>query len=389
MIFRLLLIATIMNFGIGTRAQAQVIQPTRSDVAAFVDAYPSGPINQPVFVTSLAEFEKIFGSLSSVPGADNRAYLQIKQFFRNGGTKAWINRIVPPNWVGNEKERTGIHALTDSFNILVLPGIATLKEADARVARQDALEFVNERNAFLILDPPSGVDFDSLIKWRDNDAPELRQQKNAAIYFPRIQVEDPASGKNGRFLEASGSMAGIMASVAFGSDVWNSPANVSIVGAKALEFRMDDADQGKLNVPLNGVAVNAIRIFPNYGILVWGARTCDGNSDDSRYISVRRTMQMLERDISSMLMPYVFSPNDETTWRAVQSDVNSYLSNLWSMGALVGATAPTAFSVQIGLGTTMTSQDILNGQMLLSVLVALVHPAEFQVMTFSQQVQGP
>ncbi len=190
----------IAGFGSLSGARAEVFQSTPSDIAAFVDAYASGPVNQPVFVTSLSEFEKTFGSLNPAYGADNRAYLQIKQFFLNGGTKAWINRIIPPGWVGTERARTGIYSLgMERFDVLILPGIATLKEADARVARKEAIDFVNERNAFLILDTPSGVmnvlgppdgisvSADPVFKWRDN-APELIQQKNVAIYFPRIRL---------------------------------------------------------------------------------------------------------------------------------------------------------------------------------------------------------
>jgi phage tail sheath protein FI len=46
-----------------------------------------------------------------------------------------------------------------------------------------------------------------------------------------------------------------------------------------------------------------------------------------------------------------------------------------------------AFDVQIGLGNTMTSLDILEGKMLISVKLAIVRPAEFIVVTFQQQMQ--
>jgi phage tail sheath protein FI len=46
-----------------------------------------------------------------------------------------------------------------------------------------------------------------------------------------------------------------------------------------------------------------------------------------------------------------------------------------------------AFDVQIGLGSTMTPTDILDGKMLITVKVALVRPAEFIVITFQQQMQ--
>jgi phage tail sheath protein FI len=46
-----------------------------------------------------------------------------------------------------------------------------------------------------------------------------------------------------------------------------------------------------------------------------------------------------------------------------------------------------AYSVQVGLGVTMTAADILDGIMRITVLVAVVRPAEFIEITFQQQQQ--
>lgn len=44
--------------------------------------------------------------------------------------------------------------------------------------------------------------------------------------------------------------------------------------------------------------------------------------------------------------------------------------------------------MQVGLGVTMTAQDVLDGVMNVSVAVAPVRPAEFIIATFRQQMQG-
>ena len=41
----------------------------------------------------------------------------------------------------------------------------------------------------------------------------------------------------------------------------------------------------------------------------------------------------------------------------------------------------------VGLGDTMTAEDILDGIMRVSVLVAITRPAEFIEITFQQQMQ--
>jgi hypothetical protein len=169
--------------------------------------------------------------------------------------------------------------------------------------------------------------------------------------------------------------------------VFQSPANTTIIDAVSPAVELDDAEQGELNVPLNGLAVNVIRSFPNYGLLVWGARTMAGNSDDWRYINVRRTAIMLEQSIKYALQAFVFEPNTSVTWATVTAMLNNFLSQQWKSGALAGSQASEAFSVAVGLGQTMTSQDILDGVMNVMVKVAVVRPAEFIAMTFQQQMQ--
>ena len=148
-----------------------------------------------------------------------------------------------------------------------------------------------------------------------------------------------------------------------------------------------DTEQEDLNVPLSGKAVNAIRSFTNRGVIVWGARTLDGNSQDWRYIHVRRTMIMLEQSIKNALKTYVFDANDGNTWLNVKNMCSNFLTTIWQAGGLIGAKPEDAFSVQVGLGVTMTAVDILDGYMRVTILVALTHPSEFIAITFQQQMQ--
>ncbi|MCG2584164.1 phage tail sheath C-terminal domain-containing protein [Massilia sp. TS11] len=182
-------------------------------------------------------------------------------------------------------------------------------------------------------------------------------------------------------------MAGVYTRIDNTFGVFQAPANTTIINAVSPAVTLSDSQQGALNVPLNGLAVNAIRTFPNYGLLVWGARTMAGNSDDWRYISVRRTMIMLEQSIKYAMQSYVFQANDSVTWVAVAATINNFLNLQWKAGALVGSKPAEAYSVAVGLGQTMTGQDILDGVMNVVVKVAVVRPAEFIVLTFQQQMQ--
>lgn len=187
-------------------------------------------------------------------------------------------------------------------------------------------------------------------------------------------------------LPPSAAIAGIITTIDSQQGVWQSPGNVSITGATSLPIKLSESQQGPLNVDaVSGKSINAIRFFNGLGILVWGVRTLDGNSLDWRYLSVRRTMIMLEQSCKLAARAYIFQPNDKNTWEAVKSMIGAFLSTIWKEGGLIGATPQEAFSVECGLGVTMTPEDLLNGLMLVTVKVAVVRPAEFIVITFQQQ----
>jgi phage tail sheath protein FI len=189
-------------------------------------------------------------------------------------------------------------------------------------------------------------------------------------------------------LPPSGAMAGIYTLVDNSRGVWKAPANVSLNMVDAPSVNISNAEQESINVDvIAGKSINVIRPFPGIGTLVWGARTLDGNSEDWRYINVRRTMIMIEQSLKLATRTYVFEPNVANTWVTVKSMIVNFLTNLWKQGALAGAVPEQAFDVQIGLGSTMTPTDILDGIMNITVKVAISHPAEFIVITFQQQQQ--
>lgn len=191
---------------------------------------------------------------------------------------------------------------------------------------------------------------------------------------------------NANMLPPSGAMAGVYTVNDNMNGVWSAPANVGIVGAVKLPIRLSDTQQENLNIDaVSGKSVNAIRFFNGQGILIWGARTLDGNSQDWRYVSVRRTMTYLEQSVKLAARAYVFEPNNANTWAAVKSMISSFLMDVWKQGGLQGASAADAFQVSVGLGSTMTADDLLNGYMRITVQVAVVRPAEFLVITFQQQ----
>ncbi len=85
----------------------------------------------------------------------------------------------------------------------------------------------------------------------------------------------------------------------------------------------------------------------------------------------------------------VFEPNDLTTWLKVKGMIESFLYGLWERGAPGRASAAAAYFVNVGLGKTMTSQDILEGRMIVEIGIAAVRPAEFVVLRFLTSCRRP
>ena len=193
--------------------------------------------------------------------------------------------------------------------------------------------------------------------------------------------------KQQNLLPPSAAMAGIYTMVDHSRGVWKAPANVSLNYVDSPAEDLDDDEQANLNAPMTGKAVNVIRTFRGEGVKVWGARTLDGNSLDWRYINVRRTLLFLEESVKNAARAYVFEPNDAGTWINMKCMIENFLRSVWKRGGLAGATPEEAFEVHVGLGDTMTADDILEGIMRITVLVAVTHPAEFIEITFQQQMQ--
>ena len=184
-------------------------------------------------------------------------------------------------------------------------------------------------------------------------------------------------------LPPSPAIAGAYATVDRTRGVFKAPGNVSLAGVRELTVAIDQNLNDGMNVHPSGKSINAIRQFEGRGPMVWGARTLDGNSNEWRYVNVRRFFNMAEESTKKASFPFVFAPNNAATWARVKGMIENFLTLQWRDGALVGAKPEDAFYVRVGLGTTMTAQDVLEGRLNVEIGMAVVRPAEFIVLNFS------
>jgi uncharacterized protein len=86
-----------------------------TSIAAFIDSFARGPLNEAVQVLSPGDFQKTFGGLS----ANSEASYGIQQFFLNGGSQAYVVRVI------------GTGAVTAAIDLQDKPGGSAMLRASA------------------------------------------------------------------------------------------------------------------------------------------------------------------------------------------------------------------------------------------------------------------
>ncbi|MAQ76670.1 MAG: phage tail protein [Aquimarina sp.] len=248
--------------------------------------------------------------------------------------------------------------------------------ADALKAKIDAIIATDELKLLIDALPASGGS-SSTVKLNS-----LSTSNN--ILYNRVKAE---IGLIPIKLSPSAAMAGVYARVDNDRGVWKAPANVGLNYVIKPSVQISHEEQMDLNVHTTGKSINAIRTFTGKGTLVWGARTLAGNDKEWRYVPVRRFFNMAEESIKKATEQFVFEPNDKNTWVRVKAMINNFLTLQWRAGALAGPTPDKAFYVNVGLGETMTADDILEGNMIIEIGMAVVRPAEFIILKFSHKMQ--
>jgi phage tail sheath protein FI len=273
-------------------------------------------------------------------------------------------------------DRTGLAALADidEVAIVAIPDEGGIDNLTGELV--DHCERLKDRFAVssVTRGAPTYTDISNLRPPRDT--------RYAALYYPWVTVIDPVTGSP-KPIPPTGHVVGIYARSDTERGVHKAPANEVVLGAVDVDLTVGKPEQDLLNPR----GVNVIRAFSGRGIRVWGARTM--SSDGAwKYVNVRRLFLFLEESIDEGTQYAVFEPNDTSLWEKLRGSVTAFLTTQWRAGMLQGATAAQAFFVKIGLGETMTQDDIDNGRVIMLIGVAPVKPAEFVIFRITQMPRG-
>ena len=282
-------------------------------------------------------------------------------------------------------------AMPDTAGVIHNDG-TTDSAAQSRLANKGLRICETLQSLFYVIDPPYGLDISGILAFKDgaartNSSPagELLDSQYGALYYPWVWVFHPVSNTNVP-MPPSGSVLGCYVTTDINSGAWKAPAGISdgaLQTVTGLFAQLTDADQIKLNPD----GINALRNFPNYGNVIWGARTV--SQDPSwTYVNVRRLFIFVEQSVKNGLQWAAFEPSGQTLWAAVMRDIDSFLTTLWQQGAMFGATPSEAFFVVCDASNN-PPEAIAQGQLYVDIGLAPVYPAEFVVLRITQKTAMP
>lgn len=302
----------------------------------------------------------------------------VEQFFAQGGASAVVVTTQLESVTGLVGALRGTVAELTGWDLLVVPAMAALGQGDWTQVAATMGDLASNQDATAVLDPPTAVVTSGSDDWvgtlGDWVAPLRGDDASSMTMLSAGFTED------GRPVSSAAVFAGLLSATAQASGTW-APSGGPAQALTDLEPTVvaDNTAAGDLTVE----GINPVMELTHYGTVVMGDRTLDLTEPQAQ-LSRDRTVGLVRRSIRAGMQPYVFAPNDGTTWAGLTASISSMLTEVWQEGGLAGDDASQAFSVRVGLGSTMTSQDILNGYMIVAVTLQLEDgPAE---LTFTQSM---
>lgn len=218
-----------------------------------------------------------------------------------------------------------------------------------------------------------------------DDRRRLGAAPRGALYIPWFYVLDPLSPTgNPRECPPSGHIMGIFARQTIERGVHKAPAGVEAdvrgIVDVVNELVMRDSEI------LNPASVNVVKRRPNYGVVVWGARTI--HTDRTLlYVSDQRLNSFIKQSLEEGTQWAVFEPNDHNLWRALRVSCAEFLNFLWHVkGSLFGATAEEAFFVKCDAENN-TDETRYQGMVIVDIGYAPVKPAEFVLLRIAHSMR--
>lgn len=248
----------------------------------------------------------------------------------------------------------------DSFNTALSNYISNLKEEVLGVANL-----------------PSATTHDTM------DTALEKCKGRISVYHPWVSVTDPLSDVLAdELIPNVGHVMGVSTRVIHENGIWKAPAGVKafVKGVNSVSYYEEEELE-----EFYSRNINCLIEKPEYGIVVWGARTQDSDNRYKYSSSVLLDI-FIKRSVKELSAFAVFEPNNELLWNKVDTAIRSFLDSLWKLGGLAGSKSSEAYKVVCD-STVNTPETIAEGKLYCNVSYAKDVPAEFIIFCFSQTLE--
>jgi uncharacterized protein len=233
------------------------------------------------------------------------------------------------------------------------------------------------RSFIVLLDVPPGLNQNQILAWRSQFDSAF-----AAAYHPWLKVSRRDDSRDALLrVPPSAVAAGVIARQELAFGVPHGPANV----LAAEVITVDDLVSSARHDELHPQGIN-VYLREQSGIRLTAARTLS-RIPSLRQLSVRRLLTMIKRALEQQMQWVVFEPNNAALRSEVRLALESYLRQLFRIGAFRGATEEQAFFVVCD-DTNNSRLTTDEGLLIAEIGVAPAEPLEFIVLRLARDGDG-
>jgi hypothetical protein len=285
--------------------------------------------------------------------------------------------------IGSAIEGTGLFALNgvSRFNLLCIPPLT--RDGDLGLSSLlVAAKFCRERQALLLVDPPSAwlsarTALDSLRIWPF-------RSDSAVMFFPRVQAFDRLRGRVETFASC-GAAAGMVARSDETWPVWAAAESDESILRPGLRPAVPVSDADRVRLAQAGVnTLLSVRSSVRASISPRTLAAGGCGISDWKYLSARRLALFIAASIEQGTRWVVLEHNGPATWERARFQADCFLEALAEQGAFIG-TSPDESHFVIGDERVNRPALVAEGKFNLLFGFATSKPGEFDTWLVTHQ----
>jgi Bacteriophage tail sheath protein len=285
--------------------------------------------------------------------------------------------------IGSAIDGTGLFALKGAsrFNMLCIPPLTRDNDVGLSTLLV-AAKFCRERQALLLVDPPSAwlsarTALDSLRAWPF-------RSDSAVMFFPRVQAFDRIRGRMETFASC-GAAAGMIARSDETCPVWAAVEGEEAILRPGLRPAVAVSDSDRLRLMQVGVnTLISVRSSVRATVSPRTLMTGSCGVSDWKYLSARRLALFVASSIDEGTRWVVLEHNGPATWERARELAEEFLGALAEQGAFVG-TSPDESHFVISDERVNRPQTVAEGKFNLLFGFATSKAGEFDTWLVTHQ----